>query len=69
MKQELRTIFSTGNGIGLSTGGVCVFWGAGEYPSDFDIVEYDFAVATHETPSDPQLDVFFIPVHHRYGHL
>jgi len=39
------------------------------YPSDFDIVEHDFAVATQEVSFGPQLDVFFIPVGHGHGHF
>jgi len=66
---ELRTICSSGDGIGFFAGGVGVFGKVGEYPTDFDVVEYDFAVATHEAPSDPQLDALFVPVHHRYDHL
>lgn len=65
----LRTIRSTGDSIRLSTGRVGFPRGAGMYPPDFDIVEDDSAVATHEISFDQQLDVFFVPVGHRHGHL
>ena len=66
---QRRTIRSSGDGIGFSTGRLSVLGTGGVYPPDFDVVEQDFAVAVHEVSSDPQLDVFFIPVGHRYSHL
>ena len=66
---QLRTIRSGRDGIGLSTGGLGVLGIGCVYPPDFDIVEQHFAVAIHEVSFDPHLDVFFIPVCHRDGHL
>jgi len=66
---QLRTIRSGRDGIGFSTGGLGVLGTCGVYPPDFDIVEQNFAVAIHEVSFNPQLDVFFIPVGHRHGHL
>lgn len=38
-ERELRTICSTGDGIGLATDGIGVSGSVGTYPTDFDVVK------------------------------
>ena len=64
-----RTVCSTRYGIRFSTGRTDLLGRVGLYPTNFDIVEEDFAVTTGEVSFDGQLDVFFIPVDHRHCHL
>jgi len=69
-REEGRTVCGTGDDIRFSTGRTgIILGGITVYPSDFNIVKKNLAVTTGEVPLGRQLDVFFVPVDHRYGHL
>ena len=66
---EGHTVCSTRDGIRFSTGRSGILVMVAVYPSDFNIVKKNLAMTTREVPLGRQLDVFFVPVDHGYGHL